>query len=241
VKKLLLTCRDLESVERHYIPALRMGGWTAEIQVLVPGETRPLSLEPYTALVLTGGGDIHPKHWDPTEPIHPSAKVDADRDALEIPLAQEAWERGLAILAICRGEQLLNVALGGSLIQDIPSHFGCEPELHRKGSSDDPVICHRVRIEANSRLARTLGSLDIPVNSRHHQAALRVAPGLKAVAWHEGTAKDGEPLIEGLEPKDPERKVLAVQWHPENLVGQDSEAGEAARRLFRAFVEMLGA
>lgn len=239
MEKLLITCRDREAVHRHYIPAVRSGDWTGEIQVLAPGETRPLDLGPYTGLLLTGGADIHPKAWDTSEPVHTEARPDELRDTLEIPLALEAWKLRLPILAICRGEQLLDVALGGSLIQDIPSYYGCDPELHRRGSSEDPVLCHDVDVEPSSRLAAILGSTNPRVNSRHHQAVLRVAPGLRAVAWHGGTARDGVALVEGYEAEDPSRWVFGVQWHPENLVRMENEAGEAARRLFRAFAEAL--
>jgi putative glutamine amidotransferase len=235
---LLLCCRDRESVDRHYIPAVRLGGWTQAIQLLMPGEALP-HLGSISGLLLTGGADIHPRHWDVQEPVHPTAKVDEERDHLEIPLTRTAWDQNLPILAICRGEQLLNVALGGSLIQDIPSYYGCPSDLHRRGSGDDPVLCHRVNVDPTSCLAEILGTTNPPVNSRHHQAVHRMAPGLKAVAWHKETIKDGASLIEGLEAVDPVRWVVGVQWHPENLVSVEGEAGEAARNLFQGFVEAL--
>jgi len=239
VSRLVVTCRNKSSVEAHYLPAVRLGGWEGEIQLAGPGET--VDLAGAAGLLLTGGDDIHPCRWDPEEPVHQTAEPDEPRDALEIPLAREAWERGLPILGICRGEQLLNVALGGSLVQDIPSHYGCHRGLHRLGSSQEaPQLAHAVAVDPFSRLRALSGPGELFVNSRHHQAALRIAPGLRAVAWHPATARDGLPLVEGVEACDPGRWVLGVQWHPENLVGLDHPAGEAARGLFRGFARALG-
>jgi putative glutamine amidotransferase len=191
-------------------------------------------------VVLCGGLDIHPRLWDAGEPVHPAAEVDEARDALEAPLAREAWRLGLPILGICRGEQILNAALGGSLIQDIPSHFACESDRHRHGSSDFPELHHRVTLDPRSRLAELLGYPEIQVNSRHHQAVKRLAPGLRAVAWHPDTRHpQGGPLIEGIEAEDSHRWAFGVQWHPENLMGLQGEAGDAARRLFEGFAEAV--
>ena len=240
VSRLLITCRNKSSVERHYAPAIRLGGWTGEIVLVSPGDPVP-PLEGFSGVLLTGGDDIHPCRWDPAEPLHPEAEPDPDRDALEVPLARDAWRLGLPILGICRGEQLLNVALGGSLIQDIPSHYGCDPGLHRLGSSDQPPeLAHRVVVAPESRTRTLLGAAEVPVNSRHHQAVGRVAPGLRAVAWHLDTDRDGQPLVEAVEAADPDRWVVAVQWHPENLVNLEGPAGACALGLFRGFVQALG-
>ena len=130
------------------------------------------------------------------------------------------------MLAICRGLQLVNVALGGSLIQDIPSAIG---------SMDHTVIGHAVfnghqpvTIDAGSRLATATGSTDLMVNSIHHQAVKDLAPGFRAVAW----AADG--VIEGIQHEDDDWPLLAVQWHPEFL-GHNGD--EASHRLFATFVE----
>ena len=122
---------------------------------------------------MTGGGDIGSQYWDPAEPRHPAAKVDEDRDALEIPLIREAWRLALPILGICRGEQVLNVAMGGSLIQDIPSHFGCERGLHACLDTGEGALHHPVTLAADSSLAGMLESKAIQVNNltRHRSAA----------------------------------------------------------------------
>ncbi len=234
MSSILVTCGDKTALLEHYIPALRLGSWDQELALLSPGD--PVgSMNTFSGLLMVGGNDIHPRGWDPGEPLHPTAEVDEERDALELPIAREAWRLGLPILGICRGEQVLNVALGGSLIQDIPSRFGCAPEVHRAGSSRNPLLLHRVTLDPASRLAGLLGAGEFPVNSRHHQAVDRVAPGFRAVGWHEGTTRNGERLIEAIEATDATRWAFGVQWHPENLVAREDETGLVARRLFEAF------
>lgn len=236
---LLVSCRDDRYARSHYLPPLLQAGWTGEIRLLDPDHPQT-SLEGASGLLLTGGMDIHPRHWDPGEPVHETARVDDPRDALEIPLVREAWTLGLPILGICRGEQILNVALGGSLIQDIPSHFGCPKELHQHGSAQDPGDLHPVQVEADTALAMLTGLGPIPVNSRHHQAVSRVAPGLRACASHRDTRIGEEFLVEAVESADPSRWAIGVQWHPEDLANRGDAAGEAARRLFDAFARRLG-
>jgi len=234
---LLVSCKNKSGAEKHYLPALKAAGWTGAIQLVAPGDPRP-DLSGVAGLLLTGGLDIHPSHWDADEPVHPKAEVDADRDALEIPLILEAWNRNLPILGICRGEQILNVALGGSLIQDIPEHYGCEPSRHQHGTPEMPDMHHRVQLAPGSRLRALLGEDVFLVNSRHHQSAKRVAPPLVAVGWHLDTAHpESGPLIEAVEAADPSRWVFGVQWHPENLIGLKGPAGDAARDLFSAFIQ----
>ena len=237
---LLVACRNARYAREHYLPPLRQSGWTGEALLAMPGGAPPPDLEGVSGLLLTGGQDIHPRHWDPSEPVHLRAEVDDKRDFLEIPLVRQAWELGLPILGICRGEQILNVALGGSLIQDVPDHFGCPRDLHQHGSAQDPGELHPVQLEAGSTLSGLLGPGSVPVNSRHHQAVQRLAPGLRLAATEPRTRKDGEVLVEGLESADPARWVIGVQWHPEDLAERPDAAGEAARRLFRAFAERLG-
>jgi putative glutamine amidotransferase len=237
--KLLVSCKNKSGVEKHYLPALEAAGWTGPILLLAPGDPMP-DLTDVAGLVLTGGYDIHPRHWDAAEPLHPQAEVDEARDGLEIPLVRAAWDEHLPILAICRGEQILNVALGGSLIQDIPDHYDCEPRRHQHGTPEVPDMHHRVQLAPGSRLRALLGEDVFLVNSRHHQAVKRVAPPLVAVGWHLDTVhSDTGPLVEALEAADPQRWVFGVQWHPENLVSLTGPAGDAARDLFAAFVQRV--
>jgi len=237
--KLLVSCKNKSGAEKHYLPALEAAGWTGEVILVAPGDPQP-ELAQVCGLLLTGGYDIHPRHWDETEPVHPRAEVDADRDDFEIPLIRAAWERNVPILGVCRGEQVLNVALGGSLIQDVPEHYGCEPERHQHGTPDVPDMRHRVQLAPGSRLRALLGEDVFLVNSRHHQAVKHLAPPLVAVGWHLDTVHpDSGPLIEAVEAADLNRWVFGVQWHPENLVNLKGPAGDAARDLFTAFLKAI--
>ena len=236
---LLVICRNKSGAVKHYLPALRGAGWAAEPCLLAPGDPLP-DLDGALGLLLTGGSDIHPRCWESPDAVHREADVDEDRDAFELPLIRAAWERNLPILGICRGEQILNVALGGSMIQHVPEYYGCDPTRHQHGTPEHAEMRHRVQLAPGSRLRALLGEDVFLVNSRHHQAVKQVAPDLTAVGWHLDTVhpKTG-PLIEALEARDSERWVFGVQWHPENLVGLMGPAGEAARDLFAAFVAAL--
>jgi len=238
MSRLLMTCRDRDSLLRAYIPAVRHGGWEGSVEILTPDCVLD-TWEGVVGILLAGGDDIHPKNWDINEPLHPFASVDEERDSLEIPLVQGAWERNLPIFGICRGEQTLNVALGGSLIQDIPEACGCGSETHRHGDSLTPELRHSVRIDIESHLWRILKRSSVQVNSRHHQAIANPAPPLRAVAWHDETLLNEKPLIEAVEAIDSSRWVIGVQWHPENLIYLKGDGGDAARELFQAFAAEL--
>jgi putative glutamine amidotransferase len=161
------------------------------------------------------------------EPRHPAVGgVSPARDGLEIALVEHALGRGLPVLAICRGVQVLNVALGGSLYQDVPSDPGTAVAHDQKAPRHEPT--HRVTVVPGSRLEEVLGAGELDVNSFHHQAIKRLGRGLEAVAF---CADDG--LIEGTELPDSSRFVLGVQWHPEDLDPHQ----KAAQRLFRALIE----
>ena len=179
-------------------------------------------------LLLTGGGDIHPSTYGET-PHSSFAAAEPGRDEYELDLARRAFDADLPLLAICRGVQVLNVARGGSLVQDIPSQVtGALP--HKIDTPPDPwAHAHEVWIERDSRLGRLIeeGGGDpesCPVNSRHHQAVQRVGEGLVAVA----TSPDG--VIEAVEATG-RRFCVGVQWHPENFY----RTGEF-RSLFEGFV-----
>ncbi len=190
----------------------------------------PVIVPPYTAatiggfvdhldaLCLSGGPDLHPSLYG-AEPDPHLGPTDVDMDRAELSLARAALDRDLPVLGICRGHELLNVAYGGTLVQDVPGHRQTEPGRH---------ATHGVRIEPGSLLAACLGATEGRVNSFHHQAVERLGAGLQAVAWSD----DG--LVEGLE--DPSRPwVLGVQWHAEGLIGAPDQEG-----LFRAFVAAAG-
>ena len=160
-------------------------------------------------LVLSGGGDVHP--WYFGEPLLPlSNGIDEDRDALEIALVREAAATGVPVLGVCRGMQVLNIALGGSIYQDTTAQNPPESQRH-KFARDDPERFHTVRLAEGSWLHRACGRDELVVNSHHHQAIKDVAPGLRVV----GRAPDG--VLEAVEASDSLPTMVGVQWHPERL------------------------
>ena len=161
-------------------------------------------------LLLTGGGDIAGEHYDSAHPDF-IFDVDPDRDRVELFLAREALDNDVPLLAICRGHQLMNVALGGSLYEDVLRLMPSAIKHDYWGEYPRNLLSHEVTVQADSLLARRLGRTTVRVNSLHHQGVRDVAPGLVASAH----APDG--LIEGLEVPG-RRYALGVQWHPENLI-----------------------
>ncbi|NLS77216.1 MAG: gamma-glutamyl-gamma-aminobutyrate hydrolase family protein [Chloroflexi bacterium] len=177
-------------------------------------------------LLLSGGGDVDPARYG--QKPHPQlGPVDPLRDEIEIALARAAGLRDLPTLAICRGIQVLNVALGGTLYQDIPSEVaGALPHPYRPGNRRD-YLAHTVQISPGTRLAAILPTEGpLPVNSMHHQAVRDVAAPFVVSA----VAPDG--VVEAIEV--PARALcLGVQWHPEEMV----EGHPLMRRLFAALVQ----
>jgi putative glutamine amidotransferase len=178
-------------------------------------------------LVLTGGEDVDPALYGQTPHEHLHA-VNRVRDDTEIALVHAAREAGKPILAICRGPQLLNVALGGTLVQDIPSQLPDAIPHDVRDTRDTRT--HDVIIEPGSRIAKAVDATRITVNSLHHQAILQVAPSLRVTA----RAPDG--VIEGVESEGDGWWVVAVQWHPEEM-NDSPEPWD--RGIFRAFAARL--
>ena len=191
-----------------YLAALEDAGATP--RVIDPAQDTASSvLDECDGLLLTGGADVDPKYYGDTD-RHPTIKVDPARDEYELALTREALARDMPIFAICRGVQLLNVAAGGTLIQDLPSQHPSSV-THRMKDPPDPKV-HAVSVEPGSRLAGLLGAAaadPLAVNSRHHQAVRQVAPGFVVSA----TAPDG--VVEGIEAPTL-RFCVGVQWHPED-------------------------
>lgn len=212
-----------------YIRAVEAAG-------LVPLVTPPLSgdddaeavLDAVDGLVLTGGADVDPACYG--APPHPRlGPLNRPRDQWELLLARAARARALPTLGICRGLQLLNVALGGTLVQDIPSE--CPTNIRHDSPGERAARVHEVIIEPESALARAIGATSLSTNSFHHQALAQVSDALRITA----RAPDG--IIEGAESVDLDRWwVLAVQWHPEELTAT-SESWD--RNLFAAFAERV--
>src|SRR5690606_35945071 len=186
-------------------------------------------------LLLAGGADLSPRSYG-EEPLRPEWSGDAIRDAYELALVRHARARGLPILGVCRGVQLLNVALGGRLYQDIRTQ---EPNslVHRDWHQYD-ALGHAIRLEPRSWLSRIYGdATSLQVNSIHHQGLRVLAAPLRATAW----APDG--VIEAVELREGDEWMMGVQWHPEWLEGRtdDVRTGAGGRAsggaIFEAFVD----
>ena len=218
------TAPERAYVNSAYLFAIQQAGG---VPVTLPPQLSAASLmrlaRGLDGLLLTGGGDLDPTLFG--EAPHPTLDdVAPARDTLETSMVRIALERGLPILAVCRGIQVLNVTLGGSLFQDVGADPGTTLRHRQTEPRDEPT--HPVTVKPGSRLAETLGTDELEVNSMHHQAVKALGEGLVPVAW----APDQ--LIEGVEMTDSSRFVLGVQWHPEELC----RGSEPARRLFAALV-----
>lgn len=201
-------------VNTVYVKAVEQAGG---IPVLLPFTCQPelvaASLRQVDALILTGGADAHPLLFG-EEPIRQLGSVQPKRDVYDLLLLHIALQQGVPILGICRGEQICNVGLGGTLFQDLPAQK--KGALMHRQSIPAAVGAHTITVEPDSRLYRILGGDTFEVNSFHHQAVKEVAPGLKVTA----RAVDG--VVEAIE-GFPTYNLLAVQFHPEHLVAGDQK------------------
>jgi len=177
-------------------------------------------LDGLSGLCLSGGPDLHPDCYD-AEPHAALGPTEPQLDRFEIALVRAAETREMPVLAICRGLQVLNVARGGTLTQDLPSQHPSDVQHRQAQPGSTPT--HGVRLEPGSLLARCLGEGELKVNSFHHQAVDRLGAGLRAVGW----AADG--VIEAVEATD-RRFTIAVQWHAESMIRSPEQA-----RLVEAF------
>jgi putative glutamine amidotransferase len=199
-------------LRRSYVQAVEAAGAIPLILPVVNVAGADELLTVVDGLLLTGGGDVHPEEYN-QQTSSRLLGVHRDRDRAELALTRAALSSSLPILAICRGVQILNIAAGGNLHQDI----GAEVPVALDHTQTGPRhrICHRVRLEPGSRLAEIFSpARDIEVNSLHHQALDAVADGLNVV----GRAEDG--IIEAVEAEGP-AWVVGVQWHPESFAGFD--------------------
>jgi putative glutamine amidotransferase len=213
-----------------YVTALENAGL---VPLIVPPlanvEAAAAVLDSVAGLVLTGGEDVDPARYG--EKRHEKVRsVNAARDATESALIEEAKARGKPVLAICRGIQMLNVALGGTLVQDIQSQCNTSIAHDEEGARDSRS--HEIDIEPGSLIAKAVGAEHVTVNSFHHQSVKRVADGLRV------TARSPDGIIEGLESTDEDWWVMAVQWHPEEMTDSPEPWD---RGLFKAFARQLEA
>ncbi len=210
-----------ERIEDYWERVEEAGGDAVDLR----GED--VSITSLDGLILTGGLDIDPQCYG-QEPGEWTKIAEPERDAYEIDLVTAAMDADLAVLAICRGSQVLNVAMGGGLLQNI------ETSNHRADyrSEGYPSRWHDVRLEAGSRLHTLFGADAIQVNSRHHQGVLEetIALGLKAV----GVSPDG--IVEATE-SETHRWVVGVQWHPERAETEHPHFAAQQQALFSAFLK----
>jgi putative glutamine amidotransferase len=203
------------------------GGLPLVLSPVLGAERAAEALVGMDGLLLSGGADIGPARYG-TAPSPRLGTVEPERDAFEFALLAAAGARGLPVLAICRGLQLVNVAAGGTLWQDLPSERA--GDVPHQQSAPRGLRSHDVRIERGTRTAGILGVESLRVNSMHHQAVRELGTGLRATGW----AADG--VIESLEATDQATWLVGVQWHPEELGD-----GGPDDRLFRAFVAAAAA
>ncbi|MGH7065526.1 MAG: gamma-glutamyl-gamma-aminobutyrate hydrolase family protein [Stellaceae bacterium] len=212
------------AIRENYCNAVRRAGGLPVLLPHMPDDAA-LYLDRIDGLVVTGGGfDVDPALFGAAS-RHPSVTTKDRRTTFELAATRGALARDMPVLGICGGQQLLNVALGGTLIQHIPDEVpGALPHRQPNPRSEPG---HRVRIVAGTLLHRLAGAEELAVNSAHHQAVKEAGPGLVVDAL----AEDG--VVEGIE--DPRRRFcLGVQWHPE------FEISAADRNIFRAFVAAAG-
>jgi putative glutamine amidotransferase len=216
------------ALSNTYVEALLAAG---AAPLLIPSSAHePALLAIYhvlDGLLLSGGVDVDPINYG--EELNGTEEIDDLRDITEILLTRWAMRDSMPILGICRGQQVLNVALGGSLYQDIPSQIPATNLDHRMSDrlGQRNYIAHSVLLNPDSRMVGLLGATELAANTLHHQSVKQVGTGLKVV----GVAPDG--VIEALESEDPNRWVFSVQCHPEELWRDH----DWATRLMRGFVE----
>jgi len=209
------------SLPCEYVDVVRLAGGVPVVFPAVEGEI-PEALEAIGGLILSGGGDIDPTHYGGA-PHDANYGIAPERDRFELALARVAVQRhDLPLLCICRGMQVLNVALGGDLVPHIPDHFGNGvPHRH----PERRPVEHAVRIDPESQVAGIFGATELAVRSWHHQAVGRLGAGLRAVAW----SADG--VVEAVE-SEVHPFAVGVQWHPETGALRDA----CQLRLFEALI-----
>jgi putative glutamine amidotransferase len=199
---------------------LNAGARREEIVEIRPGDVPQGAFD---GLLLGGGSDVAPERYGQERLPNAALQLDEERDNTEFPLLDNALRDGAPILGICRGLQVVNVGLGGTLIQDLPSQRPSDV-VHDDSGKNRTNRIHSVKVLGGTRLSEIAGVVEIDVNSRHHQAVERPADGLIV------SAKGPDDVIEAIEASDG-RWLVAVQWHPENLTDD-----AVSQNLFREFV-----
>ena len=212
-------------INQSYVRALVAAGCAPVLIALMDDQERLRAIyERLDGIVFPGGADIAPGEYH-EQPIDNLNVIEPDRDRTELVLARWAFDDDLPVLGICRGQQLLNVALGGSLYQDLRHQGVTQVEHSDADGRARTALLHRVRLDPDSRLAQLIDETSIDVNSLHHQAVKSVAPELRV------TGKSDDGVIEAIESPD-RRFLIAVQWHPEEI-----DDLPWVRRLFQGFAK----
>jgi len=210
------------TLPHDYVYALTRVGGEAVILPAGDSESAIRLASALDGILLSGGADLDPRHFG--EDPHPRlGHIDPERDEFELALVRAAVQAGTPILAICRGIQVLNVAMGGTLYQDIPSQVN--GAIKHRQDAPRYHASHKVVVERHSKLAGMVGAGDVLVNSFHHQAVREVAPGFFV------SARSTDGVIEGIESAH-DLFVVGVQWHPECMTDQYP----AMLEIFAAFV-----
>ncbi|MEN8145301.1 MAG: gamma-glutamyl-gamma-aminobutyrate hydrolase family protein [Gemmatimonadota bacterium] len=210
-------------LEAGYLRAVRVaGGIPLVLSPVLDLDDNEHLMGMAQGLLLTGGEDMDPANYGQSS--DGARRVSPERDALELRMLEVALVAGIPVVCICRGIQVLNVALGGTLYQDLATHWG-DTVAHDSFREFDELI-HPVRTRGAQRLDDVFETPDFSQNSAHHQGIRDLSPELEPVAW----AVDG--LIEGVEIKNGGSWVVGVQWHPERLLDDPSGTN---RRLFQRF------
>ena len=212
---------DRFDMPARYIESLQRAGSVAVIVTPVSSSIDSI-IDNFDGFVLTGGGDVNPTHYagKQHETIY---GVNAERDQFELNLAKRLAQRSVPTMAICRGLQVLNVALGGTLVEHIPDDYG-QTVIHRSDDFDSEI--HTVYLNRASKLAEAMGCTEFECASFHHQSIRDIAPGFSICA----TAADG--VIEAVESAN-HPNIMAIQWHPEFTADNDP----LQQGLFDTFVE----
>ncbi len=222
----------LQYVEEKLVLAIvRAGGLAIMLPDLQSEALDARLIDLIDGLVLGGGADVSPQTYG-EHPLDPAWGGDPVRDRYERRLVDTAIACGRPVLGVCRGAQLLNAASGGTLYQDIKTHYPTTPMVHRDWHRYD-LVEHDVKLATGSWIASVYGQSQLLVNTAHHQCIKTVAPGFVPSAW----APDG--IVEGIECIDRDRFIVGVQWHPEWLddIPEASPQRASGQPIFAAFIE----
>jgi putative glutamine amidotransferase len=211
----------------YYKALLAVGVKAEELEVVSPSPPSIPNIEFYDGVLFGGGKDINPKYYQEALKYPGLAQIDEKRDAFEFELFDRAHRCRLPILGICRGLQMINVKFGGTLYQDLSQELNSEARVEHEHAQSAPSVgsTHAVTLtDPESQLAETFTGSCL-VNSRHRQAIKRLGRGLKV------TARSEDGLVEAVESADAYPFLVAVQWHPEDMLDRPQ-----SRKLFENFV-----